>query len=97
MGFVDLWSDTEIQWVNKLLVIEHQNITIYRNQETIPELSAQLVSNFEIQQSLQNGLKTMSLIKEETGLPIFKIGVFSDEVFRKWMSAFVGLQRYNEK
>lgn len=48
MGFVDLWSDTEVQWANKLFVLEGQKITIYRNQETNPELDAQLVSDFKI-------------------------------------------------
>lgn len=41
-------------------------------------------------------MKIMTLVKEETGLPIFKIGVFSDEVYRKWMDAFVALQSFNQ-
>lgn len=97
MGFLDIWSDIEYQWVNRLFVMEQQTIAVYRNQEIQPESQIIVSYNIEIIQQLENGMRTMTIINEDDESTLYKIGVLNQDVFKQWLHAFTQLKKYNSK
>ena len=77
--------------------MEEQTIAVYRNQEIQPETQTVVTQNFEIFSSIENGVKVMTLVDEDNGAILFKIGVFNHDVFKRWQTAFTQLQKYNRK